>query len=469
MNKKSRILNAQRPTPNSQRPGVGVFLGYWMLDVGRWMLIRRLVFRLPSSVFSLASLITAALLTLTGTLPAQSSTEPRVTAREAALLSQAAEVAVTNMPQAVESLVAARDPDSSAALDFAVGNFRFQGGQYEEAVADYLEAERKWPAFRDARKNLGRAYLLLEREQDAIKVCQRLVSEGFVDADIYLLLGHGLMMRRQAVPAETAYRQVLLLDAENRDAQRGLIQSLLEQERFAEVRNLLRGALDQQPGEASYWSLLANVEVSLDDSGAAIRAAETARRLNACPPLLLMLLGDLYLDAGRAAEAVACYAEVKSAGGGVEDSRFLRAVEGLIQLGEAEKAVTLLGTVAAVSDSGTKDSTVLRLRAEIAALQGKAKQAVELYRELAAADPLDGRVLLRLGDLLRETGAVGEAELTYERTGRVAGFEADSLVRRARLEVDAQRFAEAVELLEAAQRLTPQPNTARYLEQIRRL
>jgi len=468
MNKKSRILNAQRPTPNAQRPSEGVFFGHWMLDIGCWMLIRRQVSSLPSSVFRLSSLIAAALLTFTGALPAQSSTEPRVTAREAALLSQAAEVAVTNMPQAVELLVAARAPDSSAALDFAIGNFRFQNGQYEEAVAAYLEAERKWPAFRDARKNLGRAYLLLEREQDAIKVYQGLVSEGYVDADIYLLLGHGLMMRHHAVPAETAYRQALLLDPENRDAQRGLIQSLLEQERFAEVRNLLRGALDLQPGEASYWSLLANVEVSLDDAGAAIRTVETARRLDACPPLLLMLLGDLYLDASRAAEAVACYAEAKSAGG-VEDSRFLRAVEGLIQLGEAEKAVALLGTVAAGSDSGTKDMTVLRLRAEIAALQGKAKQAVEIYRELAAADPLDGRVLLRLGDLLRETGAVGKAGLTDERAGRVAGFEAESLVRRARLEVDAQRFAEAVELLEAAQRLNPQPNTARYLDQIQRL
>ncbi len=413
-------------------------------------------------------LVSALFLFFCCALFAQSSTEPRVTAREAALLSQAAEVAVTNMPKAVELLAAARGPDSSAALDFAIGNFRFQGGQYGEAVAAYLEAVRKWPAFRDARKNLGRAYLLLEREQDAIKVYQGLVVEGYVDADIYLLLGHGLMMKRHAVPAETAYRQVLLLDPEHRDAQRGLIQALLEQERFAEVRNLLRGALDQQPGEASYWSLLANVEVALDDTAAAIRTVETARRLDACPPLLLMLLGDLYLDAGRAADAVACYAEARAAGG-VENARFLRAVEGLVQLGEAEKAVMLLDKVATGPDPEVKDTTVVRLRAEIAALQGNTKQAVALYRELAAADPLDGRVLLRLGDLLRETGAAGEAELTYERAGRVAGFEADSLVRRARLEVDAQRFAEAVELLEAAQRLNPQSNTARYLEQIQRL
>lgn len=414
--------------------------------------------------------IAFALLVCSGTLYAQSSPEPRVTAREAALLGQASAVASTNVPQAVEMLAEASGPDSSAALDFAIGNFRFQAGQYEGAVAAYLEAERKWPAFRDARKNLGRAYLLLERAQDATKVYQELVSEGYADADIYLLLGHGLMMRHHAVSAETAYRQVLLLDTDHRDAQRGLIQALLEQERFAEVRNLLRGALDQQPGEASYWSLLANVEVALDDTGAAIRVIETARRLDACPPLLLALLGDLYLDAGRAAEAVACYREAHSTGV-VEYTRFLRAVDGLIQLGEAEKAEMLLISIVVVLRPEDDDArqTVTRLNAEIAVLKGKANQAVALYRELAAADPLDGRILLRLGDLLRETGAAGEAELTYERAGRVAGFEAESLVRRARLEVDAQRFAEAVELLEAAQRLNPQPSAAHYLQQIRQL
>ncbi len=420
--------------------------------------------RPPSSV--LLSLIAAALLTCATTLPAQSAPEPKVSAREATLLNQAAALAVTNMPQAVALLTAANDTEASAALDFAIGNFQFQDGQHEKAVAAYQAAVRKWPSFRDARKNLGRAYLLLEREQEAIKVYQGLVVDGYVDADTYLLLGHGLMLKAHAVPAETAYRQALLLEPEHPDAQRGLIQSLLEQERYAEVRNLLRSALDQQPREASYWALLANVEVALENTEAAIRAIETARRLEACPPLLLTLLGDLYLDAGRAAEAVACYEDARRAGG-VANTRFLRAVEGLVQLGEADKASALLDRVEA--ELALDDMTGVRLRAEIAALQGNLNQAIALYRQLAAADPLDGRILLRLGDLLRESGAVGEAELTYERAGRVAGFATEALVRRARLEIGAKRFSEAVELLEAAQRLNPQPSTARYLEQIRQL
>lgn len=413
-------------------------------------------------------LIAAFFLTTAWPLLAQPPLEPTVSKREAAVLSEAADVAATNTAQAVALLAAANDPDASAALDFAIGNFRFQNARYEDAVEAYIEAVRKLPTFRDARKNLGRAYLVQEREQDAIRVYQKLVADGMADADVYLLLGHGLMMRRHAVQAETAYRQVLLLESDHRDAQRGLIQALLEQERFTEVRNLLRTVLDQQPQEAAYWSLLANVEVALANTAAAIRTAETARRLEACQSTLLLLLGDLYLDAGRAAEAVDRYEEARAVGGG-GPARFLRAVEGLVLMGEAEKADRLLKSVEPATDSHESRLTVLRLQAEIAALRGQTARSIGFYRERIAADPLDGQGLLRLGDLLREKGDSGEAELAYERAGRVSGFEADSLVRRAQLVVDDKRYAEAVELLEAAQRVDPQPSVARYLEQIRRL
>jgi tetratricopeptide (TPR) repeat protein len=109
------------------------------------------------------------------------------------------------------------------------------------------------------------------------------------------------------------------------------------------------------------------------------------------------------------------------------------------------------------------------LHADILRLHGERQQAIERYRIVVARDPLDGDTLLRLGDLLRDEGEASEAELTYERAGRIAGFKAPSLVRRARLDVDARRYSEAISLLEAAQRLVSQPHVERYLEQVRRL
>ena len=403
------------------------------------------------------------------------SLEPTVTERESQLLAQATAVAETNLVQAVVLLAADAGEQSSAAIDFCIGNFNFQGDQLDEAIIAWTRAVEKFPSFRAARKNIGRARLQLGDAAEAIRVFQGLVADGHADADSFLLLGHALMLRRHAVPAESAYRQVLLLDAEHPDAVRGLIQSLLEQQRLQEVRSLLRTALDRSPEDAAYWSLLANVEIALQDPAAAIRAVETARRLEACPPLLLMLLGDLYLDAGRASEAVACYDKVREAHE-IPPSRFLRAVEGLVALGDAEQAEGLMARLqpppaAGVASALTPadDFVLRRLTAEIAVLRGDLKTAVTRFREAVALAPLDGRLLLRLGDLLRETGAGADAALTYERTGRLAGFEADALVRRAQLAVDSQRYADAVVLLEEAERIKSRPEIARYLEQIKRL
>ncbi len=401
--------------------------------------------------------------------------EPTVSAKESQLLVQATAVAETNLPQAVVLLEAVAGEQSSAAIDFCLGNFHFQADQLDDAIRAWTRAVEKFPAFRAARKNIGQACLQQGDADAAIRVFQGLVAEGHADADSFLLLGHALMARQHAVPAESAYREVLLQDAEHADAMRGLIQALLEQQRLQEVRSLLRTALDRSPGDAAYWSLLANVDIALQDPAAAIRAVETARRLDACPPLLLMLLGDLYLDAGRASEAVACYDQAREARE-IPRSRFLRAVEGLVALGDAERAEGLLTRLQAPPAAGVAsaltpadDFVLRRLTAEIAVLRGDLKTAVTRFREAVALAPLDGRLLLRLGDLLRETGAGADAALTYERAGRLAGFEADALVRRAQLAVDTQRYADAVVLLEEAERLKPRPEIARYLEQIKRL
>lgn len=392
---------------------------------------------------------------------------PKVTAREAELLEQASGVAATNVPAALALLKTHHSPDASAALDFAMGNFLFQDEAIPEAVQAYQAAIEKWPAFRDARKNLGRAYVLLNQDRDAVSVFQDLITEGVADSDCYLLLGHALMMGHDAIAAETAYRSVLLHDISQQDARRGLIQALIMQERLLEARNLLRAALENNYQDASLWSLLANVEVALEMPDEAIQTIETARRLDACGAPLLCLLGDLYLDADRTADAVACY-QAGMARGTVDSNRMLRAVDGLIRLGEADHAAQLLSTVrqAAVQAEHVE---WMRLNAEIAVLEGQRDRAIDSYRELVDGDPLNGRFLLRLGELLQEQGRLAEAELVYERAGRLPGFQVDGLIRRARLAVDEKRLKDAIALLEAAQVIDPKPDIGRYLGQLQRM
>ena len=150
----------------------------------------------------------------------------------------------------------------------------------------------------------------------------------------------------------------------------------------------------------------------------------------------------------------------------------LRAVEGLIMIGEAAGAAAMLDAFeddANVLASPELARKQLRLRAELAALQGNTEEAIRLHREIIERAPLNGRALLRLGDLLLQQGDLGGAELSYERAGRRAGTQVDSLINRAQLAVQRERFEEAVDLLEAAEAIESRPHVARYLTQVRRL
>ncbi len=397
--------------------------------------------------------------------------EPTVTEKEARLLEQAAAVAETNKPAAVALLDSKDLPKASAALDFAIGNFQFQQEAFGAAATSYRSAIAKLPAFRNARKNLGRIHLLTGKTREAIAVYQSLVADGLADSETFLILGHALAQASHLIAAENAYRQVLLLDAENRDAEKGLAQSLLEQKRYTEASSLLRHLLEEDPNHPELWSLLANVYVALDSVGDAIRSLETARRLDCCSADMLGLLGDLYLNAGQPADAMPRYEDAIEAGWG-RPSRLVRAIEGFILLGDAQGADRLLkrldGSENTPGSNGLTND-IVRLRAELAVLRDNRQEGIQLYRTVTRNDPLNGKALLRLGDLLQQNGDLGAAALAYERAGRIDGMEVDALVRRAQLEVQLERYGKAVELLEAAQTIKSQSHVERYLEQVRRL
>jgi tetratricopeptide (TPR) repeat protein len=401
--------------------------------------------------------------------PTQQPLEPTISAREAEILAEAAELGATNTEEAIALLNKQNPEKASAAIDFAIANFQFQTEQYEAAAAAYRNAIAKLPTFLSAHKNLARVYLLDGKDNDAIAVCQWLVEEGLADADALLLFGHALVGQESWVAAETAYRQALLLKTDSSDAQSGLARCLISQERYHEARSLLRTMLKNNPTRSEFWSLLANLNVSLNETVAAIHVLETARRMNCCNGSMLGLLGDLYLNAGRPEDAVSSY-EAALGAGWDDKNHLIRATEGMLHLGDAKGAEAMLTQAEKALAPEVRDSFELRrLKAELSALKGDLSGAITAFQSLTERDPLNGKVLLRLGDLLHEQGELGRAELNYERAGRLSATRVDALIKRAQLAVQRERYEEAVELLEAAEAIESRPHVARYLTQVRRL
>jgi cytochrome c-type biogenesis protein CcmH/NrfG len=400
--------------------------------------------------------------------------EPVVSRREAGVLQEAMYLSTNSLEAAIARLREADREDASAALDFTLGNLYVQTNRLEDAEAAYRAAIEKHPRFRAALNNLGRVLLMQDRPDAAAEMFAGLLRDGQADAESLLLLGHAYDLGGKSLSAEGAFRQALLLAPDSGDARRGLARALLAQGRLTECAALLGELVREQPGASELWNLLAGASVERGRNDDAIVALETARRLDAATPSMLATLGDLYINAGRPADAMIAY-RAAFAAVDADAARRLRAVEALQALGEFDGARELLGDLRGEADSQVQalpagqQHALRRLEAAQARLEGRIDDARRLTEAVLADNPLDGDALLMLGELYREAGSVEEAVMTFERAARLSGFEARGLVRQAQAEIERGRYAVAVELLERAQAFDPKPHVARYLEQVRRL
>ena len=402
--------------------------------------------------------------------PHSEAREPTVSPREAELLRQVADLAEPDPAAAIELLAAGVTPESSAALDFALGNLQFQQGGLEEAEKAYRTALEKLPAFVRVRMNLAQVLIRQDELARVGAVLRPVLISGQAGAETFALLGYACLLQGQSLPAETAYRQALLLEPDDLNSSLGLAKCLLEQERHREAIRLLEDLAARQPQRAELWLLLANAHLALEQPRQAVVKLECARRLGIASTEALTTLGDLYLNCGQPAEALGAYEEAY-AGEDPPLDRVLRSAEGFVMLRMPAEAHALLCRVRERESSLSLEQRrkLFRLGAQQAHLGGDRKAALVAYERLLEENPLDGDALIALGDVHREADELEEAMIAYERAARISGKEAPGLVRQAEVEVERERYGRAVERLEAAQAIDARPNVARYLDQVRRL
>ncbi len=395
---------------------------------------------------------------------------PTVSRREADLIARVNGIAETNVQAAVSLLLAQDDGNLNAALEFVLANLHVRQDALPDAAARFEQALDKAPDFVEARRNLGRVLLLLERYPDAAAQFRLLALRPDADAELFLLLGHTDFMDDKPVSAESAYRQALLRNPELDDASRGLVKALIRQERYQEAAALCRELLRRHPADAELWSLRANALLALDRSADAIRTLETAHRLGSLDNHHQLTLADLYINAQQPEDALRLYRAVIGQSG-IPAGAAIRAVRGFLMLGDAVRARLILGETALAPDTLSPEDrqSVNRLQAEVALLESDYEQGREHLARVLEYDPLDGRALLLSARIAAALGEPEEAAMTYERAARLPEVRVEALRAHAQLEAGRRRYRTAARLLEAAQTLDPHPAVGRYLEQIRRL
>ncbi len=400
--------------------------------------------------------------------------EPSVSKKEAALLQKVWALTNQDMKKALAHLNPLVKDNSSAALDFARANLYFQMDSLKEAEEGYQKALKKFPSFSRARANLARVYIKQDQYETAVRELRHVLEDGETKPSTLTLTGYAYLLLGQPVPAETAYRQSLLLEPDDENARIGLVKCLLEQDRFQEAVQMLDNLIDKNPNNQMMWFLLANAHVALGNQETAIAVLEAADRLGLASSEALAALGDLYLDNGSAPRASAAYQKAFSKNK-PSFNRMLRAAESFILTENPKQAAVLLKRVRHLSKEQKRpfkqeqQNKLHWLEARRAHLAKHYKTALKAYKKLLNHDPLNGKALLCQGDLLRDLNRLEEAVMAYERASRLPKVQADAYIRQAQVEVERERYRTALELLETALSIEQRSHVARYMEQVRRL
>jgi len=402
--------------------------------------------------------------------------EPRVTKDEVAILEKVRPLMASDLPAAETELRKVMKPDGPAILEYTLGGILFQQDKLPDALAAFRKAVEKFPTFRRAYRNIG---LISVRSADypgAIAAFNRMIELGGADPFSYGLLGFSHAARQDFQPAESAYRNALLLQPDNIEWRLGLTRCVFKQGKFDDAAALLDVLIAAYPEKADFWMLQAHTFLGMKQPLKAAMNLEAMDQLGKSTLESLYTLGDIYLTESLPDLALGAYERAVAAQPDQPVARPIRSAEQLASRGGMAQARRLVEAVRAARKDQIDDADkrrILKLDSRLAMATGNGgAESAAMLEEILKLDPLDGEALMLLAQHYASTGKEGDVDkamLYYERAAGIESFAANAKVRHAQIFVSQSRFSEAIQLLRQAQEIKPREDVARYLEQVERI
>jgi tetratricopeptide (TPR) repeat protein len=399
-----------------------------------------------------------------------SGAEPEIREDEVELLREVIELMKADPRAAAAMLEQQIDPTSSAALEFVLANLEFQNGQQESAIRYYRSALDKFPDFRRAHKNLG---LLLVQKSDfrgALEHLSRAVELGDRDGRNYGLMGHCFTSLENYLAAEEAYRNAVLQQPDAKDWKTGLARSLLGMERYRDAIALFDSLIEATPEDATLWMLQANAYIGVEQPLAAAVNLEAVRMMGKAQSSSLVLLGDIYMNAGMPELAKSAYLEViESDEGATQFSTAYRAAELLIRTRAFDEGQEILASIdrrygkELPQDDELK---LLTLEAKLARAQGREREAAKILESIVERDGTRGDALLELASYYHGQREHEKALLVLERAEKLEAFEYQALLSHAQFMVSEREYRKAAELLRRALQVKSEPRVEEFLARV---
>ena len=356
----------------------------------------------------------------------------------------------------------------SPAFEFVMGNAQYNAGHRDEAEAHYRRAVEYFPDYQRAWTNLGVLYYGAERYEEAVTAFGKAVELGDSTAETSGMLAYALKREGNSVGAEVAYLRALSTAPENADWIDGLCGLYIETRQYGRAEPLVRRLIKLQPAEPRHWQDLAGLLLSQDRPMEAIVVLESARGLQVANDEMAVQLGDLYAQQNLHAEALGVYRDLLKRDPTAGAKRLIGAAMAALEEGREADAAEFLATADKDVPAGQR-GVFLQTRAELAVSRKDWAAARSDLEEALAARPLDGPLLLRLGQVLKSGGAEIAAREYLEAAARSPESAFRAHLELADLELRAKHYRLCADQLEQALAVEKSPAVQEHLVKIKKL
>ena len=377
--------------------------------------------------------------------------EPDMTEEEDALYQRVALMVPTQPDFAMKLLenMFSGDQPVSPAFDLALANIYFNNGRRDDAEAHYRSAIKKYPDFLRAWTNLGILCYSAERYPEAVSSLSKAISLGDRDASTVGLMGYCLMKSGDPVAAEMSYLQAVALDPANSDWVEGLITIYQEDRQYSRAEPLARRLIHLKPAEGMSWLLYANILLAEGNRLEASAILETAAGVKAIDEDGLLLLGDLYAEQRFYPEATSTYEKAMARDPKLGAKRTLAYAQGLVSERRFDQAAALLQSLEE-EIPGDSRRAWLETKVNLLTAQERWPEALKEVDALLRIDPLDGKALLRQGQIYKAQGDRARATFAYEQAYRLPGSAYAAALELSNLALQSRNYEKSIEYVEKA-------------------
>jgi len=399
-----------------------------------------------------------------------SDVEPEIRPSELEVLREVIDLMKANPRAAAAMLEQQIGADTSAALDFVLGNLYFQNGDQTQAILHYKDALHKFPDFRRAHKNLGLLRIQMGDYRGGLENLGRAVELGDRDGRSFGLIGYCYINLENYVAADAAYRNAIMQEPDVRDWTLGLARAQLAMEHYKDAAALFGALIDKNPMDVSSWMLQANAFLGMEKPLDAAVNLETVRILGEAQAQSLVLLGDIYMNEGMMELAKSAYlSAIALDDAATEFKTAYRAADLLVRSRAFADAQEI---VASIDERYAKDLTqdeeleLLTLKAKLARAQGREKEAAQLLTSIIERDGTRGDALLELAAYYHAQGDNARAVLLVERAARIEAYEYQALLDNAQYVISEKDYEQAALLLRKALEIRHEPRVERFLARV---